>query len=206
MFDRFIRLFLANPASEKDDPPMWLIAGLGNPGSKYEKNRHNVGFMAVGEIAERYDFAPDRLRFNAACSEGRIADRKCALMKPQTYMNESGQSVGEYARYYNIEPDRILVIHDELDLGAGEVRLKKGGGHAGHNGIKSVQAHLGTPDFWRLRIGIGHPGHKDQVSPYVLSDFAKADAQWLEPALDNIARNMDVFIRDGAQAFMEKMG
>ncbi len=159
---------------------MWLIVGLGNPGDKYKGNRHNIGFMAVDAIAQAHRFTGFKSKFQGEFSEGRIGDEKVVLLKPQTYMNESGQSVGRCAKFYKIPPARIIVFHDELDLPPSKVRLKVGGGVAGHNGLKSIKAHLGTADFHRVRMGIGHPGDKSRVSGYVLSDFAKADAVWLE--------------------------
>lgn len=166
---------------------MRLIVGLGNPGQKYERNRHNVGFMAADAIFRRHSsFTPWRARFQSEVSEGTLDGQKVLLVKPQTYMNESGRAVGEAARFFKIAPADICVIYDELDLPPGKLRMKQGGGHGGHNGIRSISAHIG-PDFRRLRIGIGHPGSKDRVTHWVLGDFAKADNAWLEPMLDAIA-------------------
>lgn len=170
---------------------MILIVGLGNPGQKYAKNRHNVGFMAADRIAADHGFSPWRSRFQGEISEGRLGDRRVTLLKPGTFMNLSGQSVGEAMRYLKIVPERMIVLHDELDLAPGKLRLKTGGGHAGHNGLRSIHQHIGEA-YRRLRIGIGHPGHKDRVAGYVLSDFAKAE----EPLLDDILRG----ISDGAAA------
>lgn len=176
---------------------MYLIVGLGNPGAKYQNNRHNIGFLAVEAIKDDNPSFPGfKDKFNGKYAEDRIDGKKTGLLLPQTYMNESGRSVGAAAKFYKIDADRIIVIHDELDLKPGEVRIKKGGGNAGHNGLKSIQAHLGTPDFWRVRVGIGHPGHRDQVSNYVLSDFAKAEEQWVENFLYEFAKNVKTLLSD----------
>ena len=165
---------------------MFLIVGLGNPGRDYQRHRHNVGAVVADAVHKRHGFGPWRRRFSAAIAEGSLAGVKTVLMKPTTYMNESGRAVGEALRFHKIGPADILVIHDELDLAPGKMRVKTGGGGAGHNGIRSLTAHLG-PDYRRLRIGIGHPGHRDLVTPYVLHDFAKADAEWLTPLIAAIA-------------------
>ncbi|MGD9739737.1 MAG: aminoacyl-tRNA hydrolase [Bauldia sp.] len=170
---------------------MLLIVGLGNPGRSYERHRHNVGWMAVDAIQRRHGFGPWRQRFRAEIAEGTLGGVKTILMKPLTYMNESGQAVGEAARFYKIEPADIVAIHDELDLPPAKVRIKRGGGGAGHNGIRSLTGHLG-PDYRRLRIGIGHPGARELVHSYVLHDFAKADAAWLDPLIAAIADNADL--------------
>ncbi|MCV2863630.1 aminoacyl-tRNA hydrolase [Albidovulum sediminicola] len=173
---------------------MRLFVGLGNPGQKYAGNRHNIGFMALDRIAEDHGFAPFRAKFQGLLSEGRLGSARVALLKPQTFMNLSGQSVGEAMRFYKIEPEAVTVFHDELDLAPGKCRVKMGGGHAGHNGLRSIHAHIGE-GYQRVRLGIGHPGHKDRVAPYVLSDFAKADADWL----DDLMRGLS----DGAAALAE---
>ncbi|MEH6727703.1 MAG: aminoacyl-tRNA hydrolase [Hyphomicrobiales bacterium] len=183
---------------------MKLIVGLGNPGAKYSRNRHNVGFHAVDEIQTRHGFIPWRERFQGWISTGTINDEKVTLLKPQTYMNESGRSVGEAVRYFKIPLEDIVVFYDELDLVPGKVRVKTGGGSGGHNGIRSMDAHIGK-DYQRVRIGIGHPGHKDRVSQYVLSDFAKADGDWLEPLLGDIARAVPTLLNEGAPGFMNKL-
>ncbi len=170
---------------------MILIVGLGNPGPKYAENRHNVGYMAVDRIAADHGFGPWRARFQGEVAEGRLGDRRVTLLKPTTFMNLSGQSVGEAMRYLKLEPADVIGLHDELDLAPGKVRLKTGGGHAGHNGLRSIHQHIGEA-YRRLRIGIGHPGHKDRVAGYVLSDFAKAE----EAGLDDLLRG----ISDGAPA------
>ncbi|MAM94296.1 aminoacyl-tRNA hydrolase [Parvibaculum sp.] len=165
---------------------MILLVGLGNPGAKYERNRHNVGFMAADAIVRRHSFSPPRARFQGIVSEGMFDGEKVIVLKPTTYMNESGRAVGEAMRFYKLTPADVVVFYDELDLEPGKVRIKKGGGAAGHNGIRSIASHIG-PDFRRVRIGIGHPGAKDRVLGYVLGDFAKADTTWVEPMLDAIA-------------------
>ncbi|MBV0891781.1 aminoacyl-tRNA hydrolase [Paracoccus sp. Z118] len=165
---------------------MLLIVGLGNPGAKYAGNRHNIGWMAVDRIAGDHGFSLWRARFQGLAAEGRLGGEKVTLLKPQTFMNLSGQSVGEAMRYLKLTPAEVTVLHDELDLAPGKVRVKTGGGHAGHNGLRSIHQHLGE-GYRRVRLGIGHPGHKDQVSGYVLSDFAKADAGWLDDLLRGIS-------------------
>lgn len=182
---------------------MWLFVGLGNPGKKYEKNRHNVGFMIVDAFQNSQNAADFRSKFNGAYAESVTVGSKIGLLKPQTYMNESGQSVGATAKFYKIPAERIVVFHDELDLAPGEIRVKKGGGNAGHNGLKSIQAHLGTPDFWRVRIGIGHPGDKARVSGYVLSDFAQADQVWLENILQKMPKALENIPENGVKAVEE---
>ena len=176
---------------------MRLFVGLGNPGAKYEMNRHNVGFMALDRIAADHGFAPWRAKFQGELSEGRLGAERVALLKPATFMNLSGQSVGEAMRFFKLEPGDVTVFHDELDLAPGKCRVKHGGGHAGHNGLRSLHQHIGD-SYARVRIGIGHPGDKDRVSPYVLSDFAKADRDWLDDLLRGIS--------DGAVSLAEGDG
>lgn len=169
---------------------MILIVGLGNPGEKYAGHRHNVGFMAVDAIAQTHSFSPWRDKFHGTYCEGTISGpagrQKAILLKPLTYMNDSGQSVGAIARFYKIDPEDIVVFYDELDLAPGKLRMKVGGGAAGHNGIRSIDAHIGNA-FRRGRIGIGHPGDKSRVTNHVLGNFSKADHVWLDPMLDAIA-------------------
>jgi PTH1 family peptidyl-tRNA hydrolase len=169
---------------------MRLIVGLGNPGAQYARHRHNVGFMAVDRIAADRGFGPWRRKFRAEVAEGRLARDKALLVKPQTFMNRSGDAVGEAMRFYKLEPSDVIVFHDELDLAPGKIRVKQGGGHAGHNGLRSIHAAIGA-DYVRVRLGIGHPGHKDAVSAYVLHDFAKADADWLDDLLRGISDGAD---------------
>ena len=165
---------------------MKLFVGLGNPGAEYAFNRHNVGFMAVDAIAAVHNFPDWRHRFSGLLTEGRLGGEKVLLLKPQTYMNESGRSAGEAMRFYKMDVEDMVVFQDELDLAPGKVRVKTGGGVAGHNGLKSLSAHLGN-DYVRVRIGVGHPGHRDRVVGHVLNNFAKADLDWLEPLLGAIA-------------------
>ena len=165
---------------------MKLWVGLGNPGAKYAGNRHNIGFMALDRIAADHGFAPWRGKFQGSLSEGKFGSEKVLLLKPETFMNLSGQSVGEAMRFYKLTPADVTVFHDELDLAPGKCRVKAGGGHAGHNGLRSIHQHIGA-DYARVRLGIGHPGHKDRVAPYVLSDFAKAEQDWLDDLLRGLS-------------------
>lgn len=165
---------------------MKLLVGLGNPGAKYAQNRHNIGFMAMDRIASDHGFGGWRSKFQGQMCEGRLGSERVTLLKPETFMNLSGQSVGEAMRYLKLAPDDIIVFHDEIDLAPGKMRLKTGGGHAGHNGLRSIHGHIG-PDYDRVRMGVGHPGHKDAVPGYVLRDFSKADAEWLDDELRGIS-------------------
>ncbi len=165
---------------------MQIFVGLGNPGGKYARNRHNIGFMALDRIAEDYGFSPWKSKFQGSISEGRLGSNKVLLLKPETFMNRSGQSVGEAMRFYKLEPGDVTVFHDELDLAPGKCRVKFGGGHAGHNGLRSIHGHIGEA-YQRVRLGIGHPGRKELVSGYVLHDFARADEDWLAPLMDGIS-------------------
>lgn len=174
---------------------MLLFVGLGNPGSKYENHRHNVGFMAVDEIVRRHNFLPEKKRWQALTHEGRLGSGKIIIIKPQTYMNESGRSIGEAMRFFKLTPAQVFVFYDELDLAFGKLKVKTGGGAAGHNGIRSTMAHIG-PDFNRVRIGIGHPGDKSRVHGHVLGDFAKSETPELEKTLDAIARECP-YLADG---------
>jgi PTH1 family peptidyl-tRNA hydrolase len=184
--------------------PDWLLVGLGNPGAAYAGNRHNIGFMVLDAVCRRYGFAPARRRFAGEAGDGRIAGLDVLALKPMTYMNESGRAVGEAVRFFKLSPDRVVVFHDELDLASGKVRVKRGGGAAGHNGIRSIDAHIGA-DFWRVRLGIGHPGDKAQVLGHVLKDFARADAAWLDPLLDRIAEHIGLVLHGDAAAFMSRV-
>ncbi|MCQ8185363.1 aminoacyl-tRNA hydrolase [Parvularcula maris] len=165
---------------------MFLIVGLGNPGSQYQGNRHNVGFMAVDALAEHAGAPSFRSKFQAEVTEARLGSERALLMKPQTFYNDSGRAVREACRFHKIEPEDVLVLHDEIDLAPAKLRIKQGGGLAGNNGLKSIAAHL-SPDVWRLRIGVGHPGHKDAVTKHVLRDFAKEEREgWLGDFLARI--------------------
>lgn len=165
---------------------MQLWVGLGNPGGKYAANRHNIGFMAVDRIAADHGFGPWRKGFQGLVSEGRFGSERVILLKPETFMNLSGQAVRAAADFYKIPVEAITVFHDELDLAPGKIRLKQGGGHAGHNGLRSIHQHMGEA-YARVRLGIGHPGDKDRVAAYVLSDFAKAEADWLDDLMRGIS-------------------
>lgn len=184
---------------------MLVIVGLGNPGPKYERNRHNVGFMAVDAIHRRNPaFSPWRKRFQAEMSEGTLGGEKVVLLKPQTYMNESGQAVGAAMRFFKLEPADVIVLYDELDLVPGKVRIKTGGGAGGHNGIRSIDAHIGK-EYRRVRLGIGHPGSKERVMSHVLGDFAKSDADWLDPMLEAIAGNAALLVQGKDGEFMNRL-
>jgi PTH1 family peptidyl-tRNA hydrolase len=164
---------------------MKLIVGLGNPGSKYARNRHNVGFVAVERIAERYGFGAWRKKFFSLAADGEIGGHKVLLLKPETYMNDSGRAVAEAMRFHKLSEADVLVIHDEIDLAPAKLKIKTGGGNAGHNGLRSITSHIGN-EYGRVRIGVGHPGGKELVHGWVLRDFSKADGEWLEPLLDAI--------------------
>ena len=179
---------------------MILIAGLGNPGPKYARNRHNIGFMAVDQIAADHGFAPWRGKHNGSISEGRLGSDKVVLLKPETFMNNSGQSVQAAMRFYKLEPQDVVVIHDEIDLAPAKVKFKRGGGHAGHNGLRSIQNHIGA-DYARVRLGVGHPGHKDAVPAYVLRDFPKADDEWLDDVLRGVSDGAPYLAADDPAKF-----
>src|SRR5690242_9306061 len=185
------------------DAPL-LIAGLGNPGSEYARNRHNAGFMAVDTIHESYDFGPWRARFQGLVSEGHLAKRKTWLLKPQTYMNDSGLSVGAAMRFFKLPLSSVVVMHDEIDLAAAKLKVKTGGGDAGNNGARSITAAIG-PDYRRVRIGIGHPGEKRRVHGHVLGNFSKADEDWLVPLLSAIAEAAPFLAKDDDSGFMNKV-
>lgn len=174
---------------------MLLLVGLGNPGAKYAKNRHNIGFMAVDEIARVYGFGPWKKKFQGELAEGQVDHVKCLLLKPQTFMNESGRAVGEAAQFHKLDGADIVVFYDEIDLAPGRFRMKTGGGAAGHNGIRSIIASPVGEGFRRARLGVGHPGQKDLVHGYVLNDFAKAEAPWVEALLSACAKAAPLLIK-----------
>lgn len=180
---------------------MQLWVGLGNPGPKHAMARHNVGFMAADVIAETHGFGPVQKKFQGWLQEGRIGTEKILLLKPATFMNESGRSVGEALRFYKLDVDALTVLHDELDLAPFKVKVKRGGGTAGHNGLRSIDQHLG-PDFRRVRLGIGHPGHKDRVTGYVLGNYAKAEIDDLSDMLAAIAGEAEWLARGEDARFM----
>ena len=183
---------------------MLLIAGLGNPGPQYRSNRHNIGFMAVDAIHRRHGFSPWTKKFKGEIAEGELEGEKVLLVKPQTFMNLSGESVAEAMRFYKLQPADLVVIHDELDLTAGRTRIKTGGGHGGHNGLKSIDAHCGK-EYRRLRLGIGHPGSKELVNNHVLGDFAKSDKVWLEPLIEAIADNAIMLVKREDSQLMNRL-
>ncbi len=193
-------LFFKKQQSEK----AWLFAGLGNPGDEYARHRHNVGFMVADKIAETFGFPAFRAKYKSEMAEGKIDGVKVILLKPQTYMNLSGQGVAAAAKFYKIPADRVIAFHDEIDIEPGKVRTKKGGGNAGHNGLRSIQEYLGTPDFRRVRIGVGRPQHGD-VADYVLSNFAKAEQGWLEELLAAMAKYAPLLLENRNDDFMSKV-
>ncbi len=184
---------------------MLLLVGLGNPGKKYAANRHNIGFMAADAVQRRYRFPAWRTRFDGELSEGAIGDERMLLLKPMTFMNDSGRAVGYAANFYKIKPKDVIVMHDELDLAFGKVRAKTGGGLAGHNGLRSINQHLGGPDFRRVRIGIDHPGHKDLVHGHVLSDFAADESSAVERIVEAIAEAVPYLIANDEAGFATKV-
>jgi len=183
---------------------MLLLVGLGNPGARYAGNRHNVGFLAVQEIAKRHGLGPWRRRFAGVACEGPLGGVRTLLLLPGTYMNESGRAVAEAAHFYKLSPADIAVFHDEIDLPPGKVRVKIGGGIAGHNGLRSISEHIGN-DYRRVRIGVGHPGDKDMVQHYVLNDFAKSDRGWVEALIAIIGENADLIARGQDASFQNKV-
>jgi len=183
---------------------MLLLVGLGNPGRAYAGNRHNIGFMALDAIARACNAPPFRRKFQGETSEARIGTERAILLKPETYMNESGRAVAEAARFHKIALGDIVVLHDELDLAPGKLRVKVGGGNAGHNGLRSISAHMGG-DFKRVRLGIGHPGDKNMVHAYVLSDFAKAERPWVEVLCGAVAQNVDLLAKGDDSLFQTKV-
>lgn len=184
---------------------MFLVVGLGNPGSGYAANRHNIGFMAADELVRRYSFGPWRKKFQGQISEGELNGQKVLVLKPETFMNLSGQSVGEVLRFYKIPVEDVIVLHDELDLPPGKLRVKRGGGHGGHNGLRSIDAHCGK-EYRRVRLGIGHPGDKSRVHGHVLGDFSKAEQDgWLMTLLDAVACEFGRLIKGDDGGFMSKV-
>jgi PTH1 family peptidyl-tRNA hydrolase len=184
---------------------MFLLVGLGNPGARHAGDRHNIGFMVVDAIAKRHGFAPWRRRFQGVATEGTLGGTKTLLLLPGTFMNESGRAVGEAANFYKIGLDEIAVVHDELDLAPGKLRIKRGGGVAGHNGLRSITAHVGN-DYKRVRIGIGHPGDKNIVHSYVLSDFSKAERTgWVETLIDAVAEHASLLPRGEDASLQNKV-
>jgi PTH1 family peptidyl-tRNA hydrolase len=183
---------------------MLLFVGLGNPGARYAGNRHNIGFLALDAIAARHNIGLWRKRFHGVTAEGPIGTGRVLLLKPETYMNDSGRAVAEAAHFYKLEPRDIVVIHDEVDLPPAKLRVKTGGGNAGHNGLRSVSGHVGN-DYRRVRIGVGHPGVKEMVQIHVLNDFAKSERDWVEAMCAAIADNADMLVRGEDASFQNKI-
>lgn len=183
---------------------MRLLVGLGNPGPRYAGNRHNVGFMVVEAIARRHGIGPWRRRFQGQVAEGLIAGQRVMLLKPDTYMNESGRAVGAAAQFFKLAPGDVTVVHDEIDLPPAKLRVKTGGGNAGHNGLRSISAHLGN-DYTRVRVGVGHPGQRELVQPYVLQDFAKAERPWVEAMCEAIADHAGLIAKGEGASFQNKV-
>lgn len=184
---------------------MQLWVGLGNPEPGMARNRHNIGFMAVDTIAIRHHFGPWRQRFKGLTAEGMVGAHKVLALKPRTYMNASGEAVQAAMAFYKLAPEAVVAFHDELDLAPGKVRVKRGGGAAGHNGLRSMDRLLGTAEYWRVRLGIGHPGDKEHVLGHVLGDFGKADRDWLIRLLDAVADAAELLADGKAEAFMTKV-
>lgn len=183
---------------------MRLLVGLGNPGSRYAYNRHNIGFMALDDIVERHGLSAWRKRFQGEVSEGTIAGQKVLALKPMTFMNESGRAVGEAARFLKLQPEEIVVLYDEIDLAPGRIRVKRGGGAGGHNGIRSIDQHVAN-DYWRVRLGIGHPGLKHLVHGHVLGNFTEEEEAWLDPLLEAVAKEAALMVKGEMNAFMSKV-
>lgn len=183
---------------------MMLLVGLGNPGSRYAYHRHNIGFMALDDIVERHRFGSFRSKFRGQLAEGSLAGVRTLAFKPMTYMNESGRAVGEAVRFFKLEPGQVTVIHDDLDLAPGRCRVKRGGGAGGHNGLRSLDAQIGK-EYWRIRLGIGHPGDKTLVHNYVLHDFGGEEEAWLDPLLEAVARAIPLLAEGAPDKFMTRV-
>lgn len=180
---------------------MRIVAGLGNPGTRYASHRHNVGFMMVDHLASNFSFSPWKDKFGGKLCEGQISDSKFLLFKPQSFMNKSGLPIAELIKFYKQSTDSLTIIHDEIDLIAGKIRIKKAGGHGGHNGLRDIDRHLGQ-EYWRLRIGVGRSRFGAEVDQHVLSDFDKTDLSWLNPLLDSMTELWPVWVNEGHEAFM----
>lgn len=190
--------------AQADEAIMHILIGQGNPGAKYAGNRHNIGFMMMDLIAREHRFSPWRGKFQGQVCDGTIAGQKVLLMKPETFYNETGRAAQAAAKFYKLGPQDITVFHDEIDLAPGRLRVKRGGGHSGNNGIRSMLAHLGA-DVRRIRMGVGHPGDKSQVMPYVLSDFSKADEAWLEPLLQACCGALPMLLNEGDERYQSEV-
>lgn len=193
------RGFAAKPA------PFTLIVGLGNPGAEYARTRHNIGFMAVEALHDAFGLPPLKAKYESRWAEGTVGSVKVGTMLPQTFMNESGRAVGQAARFYKVPPERVIILHDELDLPLGEVRCKQGGGNAGHNGLKSTEAHLGSGDFWRIRIGIGHPGSRERVTGHVLGAFTAAERETMDKVIEALVDNRDLLLNGAVKELEQKL-
>lgn len=194
----------AASSEPKEDPPVLILVGQGNPGSKYAGNRHNLGFMALDKIAGDHGFGPWRSKFRGVCAEGTVAGAKILLVKPDTFYNETGQSVGEAARFYKLSAEAVTVFHDEIDLAPGRLRVKRGGGHSGNNGMRSIMAHVGA-EVRRIRMGVGHPGDKTKVMPYVLADFPQAETAWVDALLDACSRALPFLVEGDDERFQTEV-
>lgn len=183
---------------------MKLIVGLGNPGSEHEKNRHNIGFMCLDEIADFYNFPEFKSKHQGLISQSIIDGIKIILLKPTTYMNLSGQSVQAVCKFYKINIEDIIVIYDDIDINPGQIKAKKSGGHGGHNGLRDINSHMG-PDYWRIRIGVGHPGDKNRVSGFVLSNFGKTEWSLVEPNIYEVARNLPYMLNNESGRFLNEI-
>lgn len=192
--------------SKKSKGDMWLLAGLGNPGAEYSGHRHNAGFMALDAVAHEHNFPSfSRSKFKGEIAEGPLGGHKALLLKPLTFMNNSGQAVAAAAKFYKIPPEKIIVFYDEIELPPAKLRVKKGGGNAGHNGLRSIDAHLPSTDYWRVRIGVGRPEHKEQVSNYVLSNFSKTEKSLVDDLIRAVAANVTSLLDGNEIEFMNKV-
>lgn len=206
MFSRLFSFLTKQP--RQDTSNMWILVGLGNPGKEYENNRHNIGFMVIDEIAREYGLSPFKSKFEGEMVEGRIGEEKVVLVKPMTFMNLSGQCVQKIARFYKVTPNRIVAFHDEIELPTGKMRTKKGGGHAGHNGLRSMDACLNSQDYWRVRLGVGRPQGEQaamDVADYVLGNFSKSDTVWVKQLTEAVSGNIGLLLKGNDAEFMNKV-
>jgi len=204
MFSALSAVFGGRGGFDSDEAPVQIFIGQGNPGVKYAGNRHNLGFMAVEAIAEAHGFGPWRSKFQAEVSEGRIGGVKTLLLKPQTFYNETGRSLAETLRFFKLDADAVTVFHDEIDLAPGRIRVKRGGGHSGNNGMRSIISHVGA-DVRRIRMGVGHPGDKSKVMPYVLADFPASERDWRDALLDAISRSVTFLVEGDDERFQTEV-